>query len=293
MKLVTYSYKDQVKIGALRDGAIVDLLSIAPTMLELIEKGPEALAQAQALLDSTAESLPLDSVKLMAPIPNPRRNVMCLGLNYAEHAQEHYATSGKKTELPDFPIVFTKATTTINGPYDDIFTNPGVTAELDWEVELAVIIGRKGKNISPDQAMDYVFGYAVLNDISARDLQRQHKQFFKGKSLDGACPLGPWIVTADELPDPHNLQVTSLVNGKVKQDSNTSLMIFRVPAIIDHLSRGMTLLPGDIIATGTPSGVGFARQPPVFLAAGDRIEVWIEGIGRLENPVAEASQADC
>lgn len=286
MKLVTYSYKDQDKIGALRDGAIVDLTSIAPTMLKLIEMGPEALIQARNIVESAAESLPLDSVKLKAPIPNPRRNVMCLGLNYAEHAQEHYASSGKKTELPDFPIVFTKATTTVNGPYDDIPYDPGVTAELDWEVELAVIIGRTGKNISPDQAMDYVFGYAVLNDVSARELQRQHKQFFKGKSLDGACPLGPWIVTVDELPDPHHLQVTSRVNGEVKQDSNTSLMIFNVPAIIDHLSRGMTLLPGDIVATGTPSGVGFARQPPEFLQAGDVVECEVEGIGTIKNRVA-------
>ncbi len=286
MKLVTYSYKDQDKIGALRDGAIVDLTSIAPTMLKLIEMGPEALIQARNIVESAAESLPLDSVKLKAPIPNPRRNVMCLGLNYAEHAQEHYASSGKKTELPDFPIVFTKATTTVNGPYDDIPYDPGVTAELDWEVELAVIIGRTGKNISPNQAMDYVFGYAVLNDVSARELQRQHKQFFKGKSLDGACPLGPWIVTVDELPDPHHLQVTSRVNGEVKQDSNTSLMIFNVPAIIDHLSRGMTLLPGDIVATGTPSGVGFARQPPEFLQAGDVVECEVEGIGTIKNRVA-------
>jgi len=286
MKLVTYSYKDQVKIGALRDGAIVDLTSLAPTMLELIEKGPEALTQARAVLESASETLPLDSVKLKAPIPNPRRNVMCLGLNYAEHAQEHYSSSGQKMELPEFPIIFTKATTTINGPYDDIPYDPGVTAELDWEVELAVIIGRSGKNISPGQAMDYVFGYSVVNDISARDLQRQHKQFFKGKSLDGACPLGPWIVTADEMPDPQNLQVTSRVNGEVKQDSNTSLMIFSVPAIIDHLSRGMSLLPGDIIATGTPSGVGFARQPPEFLQDGDVVECKVEGIGAIQNRIA-------
>ena len=244
------------------------------------------LARAQAAVNEASQFTPLSSVKLLAPIPDPKRNVMCLGLNYAEHAAEHYSTTGQQTELPDYPIVFNKATTTVNGPFDDIPFDPNVSDEYDWEVELAVIIGRKGKNISREQALDWVYGYTVLNDVSARDLQRRHKQFFLGKSLDGACPMGPWIVTADEVDDPQALRITCQVNDVIKQDSSTKLMIFDVSATIEHLSLGMTLLPGDIIATGTPSGVGFARQPPEFLKAGDVVVCEVEGIGRIKNTVA-------
>jgi 2-keto-4-pentenoate hydratase/2-oxohepta-3-ene-1,7-dioic acid hydratase in catechol pathway len=286
MKLVTYLAGEQTSIGAVVNDNVIDLSAVAPDMATLIMMGTAGMDQAKSYVRTAEEQIPLESVKLLPPIPTPRRNIMCLGLNYAEHAQEHYSASGQQVELPEFPIIFTKATTSINGPYDDIPFDPAVTKELDWEVELAVIIGRMGTNISPDEAMDYVFGYSVLNDVSARDLQRQHKQFFKGKSLDGACPMGPWIVTADDLPDPHNLRVASRVNGVGKQDSNTAMMLFDVPAIISHLSHGMTLLPGDIIATGTPSGVGFARQPPEFLQPGDVVECEVEGIGVIRNRVS-------
>jgi len=285
MKLISYMIDNQPRIGAVRGDLVVDLSAVAPDMLSLIAYGRSGQEKALDHFEAAKTTVPLDSVTLMAPIPKPARNVMCLGLNYAEHAQEHYSVSGRQTQLPEFPIIFTKATTAINGPYGDIPVDPEVTKELDWEVELAVILGREGKNISRHQAMDYIFGYSVLNDVSARDLQRQHKQYFKGKSLDGAAPMGPWIITTDELPKPHNLRVTSKVNGEVKQDSNTALMIFDIPAIIEHLSRGMTLLPGDIIATGTPSGVGFARQPPEFLRPGDVVECEIEGIGVIKNAV--------
>ena len=288
MKLVTFNHSGNVNVGLVRGDQVINLSTVAQNMTSLIEMYSGSFEQLRDQIEPIFGGIPLENVELLAPIPGPRRNVMCLGLNYAEHAEEHYAASGRHTELPEYPIVFTKAPTSINGPYDDIPYDPTVTQELDWEVELAVIIGRKGKNIAVEEAMEYVFGYSVLNDVSARDLQRRHKQFFKGKSLDGTCPMGPWIVTADELTEPHNLRVTSRVNGIVKQDSNTAMMIFDVPSIIHHLSCGMTLLPGDIIATGTPSGVGFARQPPEFLQIGDIVECEVEGIGIIRNKVTSA-----
>jgi 2-keto-4-pentenoate hydratase/2-oxohepta-3-ene-1,7-dioic acid hydratase in catechol pathway len=286
MKLVTFNHSGNVEVGAIHKDQIMNLSNFAGDMISLIEMVHGGIEQLKDQIESMSSGIPVESVELLAPIPEPRRNVMCLGLNYAEHAEEHYTASGRQTELPEYPIVFTKAPSSVNGPYADIPYDTAVTQELDWEVELAVIIGRKGKNIPVEEAMEYVFGYTVLNDVSARDLQRRHKQFFKGKSLDGACPMGPWIVTADELTDPHHLRVTSRVNGFVKQDSNTAMMIFDVPSIINHMSCGMTLLPGDIIATGTPSGVGFARQPPEFLQNDDVVECEVEGIGIIRNKVA-------
>ncbi|MGW8318485.1 MAG: fumarylacetoacetate hydrolase family protein [Candidatus Promineifilaceae bacterium] len=285
MKLITFFYQGQNRIGAVVDKGVVDLSSLAPDLPALIELGSEGLKSARAVVEASASPVALGDVTLLAPIPVPRRNVMCLGLNYAEHAQESYAAGGREMELPQVPIVFTKATTAVTGPFAEIPYDPAVSAQMDWEVELAVVIGKGGKNIPESQAMDHVFGYTVVNDVSARDLQQQGKQFFKGKSLDGACPMGPWIVTADELPDPHNLRLTCRVNGSTKQDSNTTHMIFKVPAIIAYLSRGMSLLPGDIIATGTPSGVGFARQPPEFLKAGDVVECEVKGVGLIRNMV--------
>jgi 2-keto-4-pentenoate hydratase/2-oxohepta-3-ene-1,7-dioic acid hydratase in catechol pathway len=210
---------------------------------------------------------------------------MCLGLNYAEHVHESVAAQGQAVTLPELPIVFTKATTAVSGPSDPIPFDPQVSDKIDWEVELAVIIGKQGKNIPAEQAMEYVFGYMVLNDISARDLQRQGKQYFKGKSLDGSCPTGPWIVTKDDVPNPHDLNIRCLVNDVEKQSSSTRHMIFDIPTTIAYLSRGMTLLPGDIIATGTPDGVGFARTPPEFLRPGDVLTSIVEGIGELRNVV--------
>ncbi|HRQ41962.1 MAG TPA: fumarylacetoacetate hydrolase family protein [Chloroflexota bacterium] len=289
MKLVTFTYNGRTAIGAVLNDQIIDLSRLAPDMQTFIESGKEGLAAAQAATVQAAtanHTIPLTAVHLLAPIPTPRRNVICLGLNYSEHVKESYGARGQQAQLPETPVVFTKATTAVAGPTDPIPYDPAVTTQLDWEVELAVIIGRAGKNIPADEAMDYVFGYTVLNDISARDLQMAGKQYFKGKSLDGACPTGPWIVTADELPDPHNLRLTCRVNGVTKQDGRTNIMIFNILATIAYLSRGMTLLPGDIIATGTPDGVGFARTPPEFLQPGDVVESEIEGIGVLRNPVA-------
>ncbi len=295
MRLVTFQLdKDRGtgdragdRIGALVNAnEIIDLSPVAPTMLQLIALGAAGLNQAAQVAAVAAPAYTLDNVQLLAPIPLPQRNVMCLGRNYAEHARESAAVWGQSADLPAFPVIFTKATTSINHPDAPILIDPAVSSQIDWEAELAVIIGQRGKNIHPAGALSYVFGYTCLNDISARDLQRQHQQYFKGKSLDGACPLGPWIVTAEAIPDPHNLRIQCRVNGQIKQDAHTSQMIFNIPQIIATLSHGMTLQPGDIIATGTPSGVGFARTPPEFLQPGDLVEVEIEGIGILGNTVS-------
>jgi 2-keto-4-pentenoate hydratase/2-oxohepta-3-ene-1,7-dioic acid hydratase in catechol pathway len=290
LRLVTFRKGHDIGLGAWKNESVIDITAVAPDMLSLIAMGADGIALAEEVQASAVVSYPVEDVALLAPIPVPNRNIMCLGLNYAEHAMESYAATGQKAELPEVPVVLTKATTAVIGPYDPIPFNPQVSAAIDWEVELAFIIGREGINIPASDAMDYVFGFTVINDVSARDLQRQGKQFFKGKSLDGSCPMGPWILTLDEAPDTRSLRITSRVNGVTKQDSNTTHMIFDLPATIAHLSKGMTLLPGDIIATGTPSGVGFARQPPEFLQPGDIVECEVEGIGLIRNEVAAASK---
>lgn len=284
MKLARYSQNGRSpQIGLVEQEKIIDLSTIVPSMQALFALSIDGLAVVQQHAQGQA-GIPLDALQLHAPLL-PQRNVMCLGLNYAEHARESLGAAGKELSLPQQPIVFTKATTAVIGPTDPIPFDAAVSSKIDWEVELAVIIGKAGKNILAEQATDHVFGYTVLNDITARDLQRAGKQFFKGKSLDGSCPMGPWIVTAEELPDPHNLDIHCLVNGVEKQASNTRHMIFDIPSTIAYLSRGMTLLPGDIIATGTPDGVGFARTPPEFLQPGDVVTSVVEGIGKIENVV--------
>ena len=287
MKLISYRYKDSVAIGALTNGHdITPLSDIALDMVSLIELGAEGLSQAREHVNQANEGIALDDVNLLAPIPRPVRNIMCLGKNYAAHAVESHRARGEKVELPQFPLIFTKATTAVNGPFDEIPYDPGISTKIDYEAELAVIIGQDGRNISREEALSYVYGYTVMNDVTARDLQRQHKQFFKGKSLDGSAPLGPWIVTADEIDDPQNLQVTCAVNGVQKQEGHTSQMIFSIAETIYQLSKGMTLLAGDIIATGTPSGVGFARTPPEYLKPGDEIVCTVERIGSIRNRIA-------
>jgi 2-keto-4-pentenoate hydratase/2-oxohepta-3-ene-1,7-dioic acid hydratase in catechol pathway len=288
VKLLTYQHADRTAIGSLREETIVDLSAVAPDMLSLIELGEPGLARAREIVANAATTIPLADVKLLAPIPTPRRNAMCVGKNYAEHARESYEARGEQVITTEYPVIFTKTTTCINGPYEDIPYDVAVSEQIDYEAELAVIIGRRIKDASREEALAAVFGYTVLNDVTARDLQTLHKQFFKGKSLDGSCPMGPWIVTADEFPDPYALRITCRVNGELRQDSAGETMTFDIPAIIGHLSRGMTLLPGDIIATGTPSGVGFAMKPPVFLRPGDVVECAIEGIGAIRNRIAPA-----
>lgn len=256
------------------------------TLLDFIkEKGTEGIKFLNEV--STGDGISLDSVKAMAPIPNPVRNVLCVGKNYMDHIQEldrEGKISGMATGYPHF---FTKATNTISGPFDPIPLHKGITEQVDYEAELAVVIGRRGNNIPEEEAMDYVFGYTILNDVTARDMQRNHGQWFKGKSLDGFCPMGPWVVTRDEIPEPVELEISSYVNGELRQRANTRLMIYKIPRLISILSQGFTLEPGDIIATGTPAGVGMGFNPPKFLKKNDIIRVEIEKIGYIENIVQE------
>lgn len=297
MRLVTFAPKQgaALHLGLVRNGEMVIDLAGAGSkppfdpadMVSLIEGGAKALKWLDEVAAKSKKAVPLDAVRLAAPIPRPRKNVFCVGWNYVEHFEEGKKARAHTQELPAHPAFFSKVPTTVIGPYDSVPFDPEVNKTLDWEVELGVIIGRGGKNIPIEQAYDHVFGYTCINDVSARDLQSNHSQFFKGKSLDGACPMGPWIVTADEIPDPHQLHVTCRVNGVIKQAADTGIMIFHVPDILTILSRGMTLDAGDIIATGTPSGVGFARKPPEFLKPGDVVEVEIDRIGVLRNRVGD------
>ena len=292
MRLVTCIFENQRYLGVVTgdDVFLPARASGAPAefrdMLTLIDGGSAALTHlAAATAAAGSNTVPLASVELLAPIPRPRKNIVCLGWNYFDHAKESAAVGGRVAEIPEHPVVFTKSVTSVNGPYADIPAQPDVTQQLDWEVELGVIIGTGGRDISEARALDHVLGYTVINDVSARDLQFRHKQYFLGKSLDGACPMGPWLVTCDEIADPQNLQLRSWVNGELNQNANTRDMIFSVARTIAILSRGMTLEPGDIIATGTPAGVGFARTPPEFMKAGDVVECEVAGIGRIKNRI--------
>ncbi len=262
-------------------------------MVYLIKKGEGGLAMVRKALEAAQNGLnapfivPFEQDKLLAPILRPPKNVLCLGRNYPEHAAEAARAFGEAAaEPPKYPTVFTKAITAVNGPYSDIPYDATVSEKIDWEAELAVVIGRSGKKIRRSEALEYVFGYMVLNDVTARDIQKRHgNQNFLGKSLDGSCPTGPWIVTADEIGGPSGLQLWTRVNGVEKQHGNTRDMIFDVPAIIETLSLGMTLEPGDIIATGTPEGIGHARTPPEYLRPGDVVECEVEGIGVIRNRI--------
>lgn len=297
------------RLGVARDGEMVDLLRAAialnapeareapallTDMLALIAAGPRALDRIRDLARLAPESatISLATVQLLAPIPRPSKNIFCVGRNYAEHAAESLRAIGQEAPAnpAQHPNFFTKAVTTVIGPSDNIPHDADLSDELDWEVELGVIIGSGGRNIALEDALAHVFGYTVINDISARDLQHAPgAQWFYGKSLDGSCPMGPWIVTADEIPDPSRLTLTLTVNGEIKQQDTTGNMIFDTPTLIAFLSRGITLEPGDIIATGTPAGVGFARTPREFLHPDDVMETAIDAIGTLRNRVVEVS----
>lgn len=285
MKLVTYRKGTVEAVGAVRDDGVVDLSGLAASMLALIEGGPALLKQARNYIATATTTIPLSEVTLLAPIPRPRKNIMCLGMNYAAHAIESLRAKGLPEKLPAYPVFFTKAPTAINHPGAPVPLMPELSSQRDWEVELALIMWLPARNVKPEEALCHVFGYTILNDVSARDLQTNHQQFFFSKSLDGSAPMGPWIVTADEIPDPHALRLQLRLNGTTMQDSMTSDMIFDIPTCLATLTRGMTLEPGDIIATGTPSGVGMGMNPQVWLKAGDVMECEIEGIGVLTNQV--------
>jgi len=295
MKLATYS---PLPSGEPRPGLVVDDKRIVDipaalgadddtrTMLGIIRAGAPMLARLRALAAKPAAgSVSLADVKLHAPIPRPAKNVFCVGWNYLPHFEEGAKKLQEDRKLPEWPVFFSKAPTTVIGPYDTVPFHSHVSTQCDWEVELGVVIGPGGKDIAPDAAMAHIWGYTVVNDVSWRDLQRRHGgQWHKGKSLDGSCPMGPWIVTADSL-DPTALDVACRVNGLTKQESNTKHMYFKLPRLIADLSAGQTLEAGDIIATGTPEGVGFARTPAEFMKPGDLLETEIGGIGVMRNPI--------
>ena len=285
MKLATYRHRGAEQIGAVREAGIVELTSVAPTMLALIEGGPALLAQARAYVEGAHATIALAEVTLLAPIPRPRKNIICLGMNYAAHAIESLRAKGLPETLPAYPVFFTKAPTAVNHPGATVPLLPEVSSQRDWEAELAFVLWLPARHVPHEEALGYVFGYTIFNDVSARDLQMRHQQFFFSKSLEGAAPMGPWIVTADEIPDPHALGLRLRLNGETMQDSYTGDMIFDIPTIIATLTRGMRLSPGDIIATGTPSGVGMGKTPQRWLASGDILEAEIDGIGVLRNPV--------
>ncbi|HYM97209.1 MAG TPA: fumarylacetoacetate hydrolase family protein [Candidatus Sulfotelmatobacter sp.] len=290
MRLLMFRAGRERRLGALRadhDDEVIELSEPAD-MLALIDAGPEGLAAVRSAISSGRGKVHrLADLDLLAPLDNPRGNVIAMGRNYQKHAEE----TAEKGKAPSPPTIFTKAITSLTEPFADIAIDPNISDKIDWEAELAVVIGRRGANISQADAMAHVFGYTVLNDVTMRDIQNGWGgQFFKGKSLDRSCPTGPWIVTSDELPDPQSLDVFLRVNGVEKQHGNTRDMIYPVDATIEWASRGMTLLPGAIIATGTPDGVGFARTPPEFLKPGDVMETEIKGIGLLRNRFVTGSR---
>jgi len=257
-----------------------------PNLLEFIRTYSDSLIpKLRKVLDKTYEGIPLENVKITAPIPYPRRNVFCLGKNYAEHAMEITSIPSGESDVPKYPIYFSKIADPAIGHMDKIVIPKDYTVDIDYEVELAVVIGKDGKDIPYEKAEDYIFGYTIGNDISARDVQKRHIQWLKGKSLDSFTPMGPWIVHKSEIEFPVELEIVSKVNGEIRQKSNTKKLIFDIPYIISDLSKGLTLRAGDIIMTGTPEGVGMGYNPPRFLKPGDVVECYIEKIGTLINEV--------
>jgi 2-keto-4-pentenoate hydratase/2-oxohepta-3-ene-1,7-dioic acid hydratase in catechol pathway len=259
------------------------------SVLDILRGGAAAIAVVKKLLsDAPAEAmLPAREIALLAPIPRPVRNVYCVGRNYLDHVKEGYQATGRKVELPEVPQFFTKATYAVNAPDGDVRLDPRVTRRFDYEVELAVIIGTPGRDIPKERALEHIYGYAVANDFTARDLQRRHQQWFKGKSLDTTFPFGPWIVDRDEIGDPASLELSLTVNGEERQRVTVDRMIFDIPMLIASLSAGLTLEAGDIISTGTPAGVGFAMDPPRYLKDGDVVVSTIDRIGSLRNRIVE------
>ena len=303
MKLVTFSTNTSTsRLGVIHDDRIVDIeqlgqhthLPFPSTMLDLIDEGQEALMRIAAALKASDQNIldscstPFAEAKLLAPIPRPRKNIIGIGLNYTEHVAESARTLDTSNELPQQPVIFSKPPTTVIGTNENIILNQRLTQQLDWEVELAVVIGKKGKYVAKENALDHVFGYTAINDISARDCRRAG-QWIVSKGQDTFAPLGPVLVTKDEIEDPHNLNLTLKVNSVEKQNSNTKFMLFDINALIEDLSTVFTLEPGDIIATGTPSGVGAGRNPQEWLKDGDVIEATVESIGTLTNTVKAVS----
>lgn len=299
MKLITFQTRTlHTRLGALVGDLAIDLehlgvaagVALPDNMLDFIDAAPVSLERTRELLSKFEGNWPLNvatpvaNVRLLAPIPRPRKNIFGIGLNYVDHVAESARTLDTSKDLPKQPVVFSKPPTTVIGPGDAIEHNALITQQLDWEVELAVIIGSTCRRVSEDEAMSKVFGYTVINDISARDCRRAGQWIFS-KGQDTFAPMGPYIVTADEVADPHNLDLWLKVNGQIKQNSNTRHLLFKIPALIADISSAITLEPGDIIATGTPSGVGAGMDPQEWLWPGDVVELGVESIGTLRNPV--------
>ena len=304
MRLVTYrsTVEGEARLGALVDNLVLDLarfgsvqgVPFPSTMLEFIDLGPQAVAIATKLIADCGElfpvgtTIPAANAKLLAPIPRPRKNIFGIGLNYTEHVAESAKSLDTSPDLPREPVIFSKPPTTVVGPGDPIIHNKEITQQLDWEVELAAIIGTKATGVSRENALTHVFGYTVLLDMSARDCRRAG-QWIYSKGQDTFAPMGPCVVTADEVPDPQTLDLWLTVNGVEKQRSNTAYMLFKVDELIEDLSKGITLEPGDIIATGTPAGVGAGMDPQEWLWPGDTVVATVEGIGTLRQPVVSAN----
>lgn len=296
MKFVTYKLNGNSKVGVIDEQLknVIDLQkaqnglfgknTIPLTMLECLQHSEGFLKDVCEVMENENNHMycySLADVEIQAPIPRPAKNIFCVGKNYAAHAIE----MGSEEDIPKHPMVFSKAPTTVVGPEAKVLHHRHITECLDYEGELAVIIGKTGKDIQQHEAFDYVFGYTILNDITARDRQKRHKQFLLGKSLDTSCPMGPYITHKDDIINPHLLNIETKINGEVRQNANTEQFIFDIPTIISVISEGITLEPGDIIATGTPAGVGNGFKPPRFLHPGDFMEITIEGIGTLRNSV--------
>ena len=298
MRYLTFSLKSDTisRLGALTDEGIVDVKAAVEdrwsgqppdSLLSLLGQGPDAWHRVAGLIPEApaVARYSLTEIRWHAPIPRPPKNVVCLGMNYAEHIREAAGAMKREVKIPSAPVYFTKAPTTVIGPFDEVRVDRSATQQVDWEAELGVIIGIGGRNIPKHRALGHVFGYTAINDVSARDLQKQHLQFFKGKSLDTFCPIGPLVVTADEFGDPQNKAVKLRVNGVTKQNGHTRDMIFPVDVIIESFSKGLSLEPGDIFSTGTPDGVGMGRTPQEWLQDGDVMETEIEGIGTMRNRI--------
>ena len=304
MKLVTYraTVEDDARLGVIVDDLIIDAEALGAThgedmpdtMLGLIDTGRPGVAALRALVDAAEDtppihtSVPLSNAILCAPIPRPRKNIWGVGLNYTEHVAESARALDTSAELPQQPVLFSKPPTAVIGQGEPIQHNAKMTQQLDWEVELAVIMGSGGKNIAKEDAMNHVFGYSVMIDVSARDNRRAGQWIFS-KGQDTFAPFGPCIVTADEVPDPHNLDLWLTKNGEEKQRSNTKFMLFDIPSLIADISTGMTMEGGDVIATGTPAGVGAGLDPQEWMWPGDTIVACVEGIGTLRHPVVDAT----
>ena len=291
VRIASYQATGEIRVGIVANDRLVDLQSLARRkklrvpndMIALIEETPTLLLRAlarevEAWVKGGRESVPLAKAKLLAPIPRPRKNIFCMGRNYAEHAREGGVAP------PEVPVFFTKPPTAVIGPEAPVIHHR-VTQSLDYEVELVAVIGRRGRDIPAAKALDYVFGYTIMNDVTARDLQRRHQQWFKGKSLDTFAPMGPWIVHGSAIRNPQALRLSMRVNGEIRQDSTTANMLFSVAQLIETLSAGTTLEPGDLLATGTPEGVGMGFTPPKWLQVGDVVEAEIESIGVLRNRI--------